>query len=306
MTLRHFQVFVEVCNQGTMSAAAKKLFITQSAISQIIKDMEKHYGVVLFRRKSHKLYLTEAGKKLYSHAIKMVQYNEHIESSMADARKTMPLRIGSISAVIMIDVISEYKRLHPEIAVSMVHHARSVLDMLLYSSQLDVAIVSGLFNISDYDNYPLTTFDIIFACRKDTRLSPLLEGDCPSLTLEELSSFPLYVCAVNEDVEQSLSTAFLEHGMHYNVAGTFLDYEGLIEAAMQDFGIILINTTMFEISRQELKQIQVEGMEIKNKISLVCSKENSSNPDIRRFIDFAVSHFEAVRNSRSEKRYPLY
>ena len=301
MTLRHLQVFVEVCNQGTMSAAAKKLYITQSAISQIIKDLEGHYGVILFRRVSHKLYLTEAGNKLYSHAIKMVQYNELIESTMADTRTTSTLRIGSISAFIMIDLVAEYKKRHPELSVSMIHQTRSVLDMLLYSSQLDVAIVSGLFNLSNYDFYPLTTFDIIFACNKNTALSPLLQGDLPEISVEELSRFPLFICKANEDVEPMLNSVFLEYNIHYNVVGTFINYSGLTRVAIEDLGIVLINYTNFEMSKKYLKQVKVRGTSISSRVSLVCSKSNSENPEIRSFIEFATSNFSSIKKEYGSK-----
>lgn len=303
MTLKNFQIFIEVCNQGTMSAAAKKMFISQSAISQIISEMERHYNTVLFRRVSHKLYLTESGRKLYNHALKIVQYNETIESEMADNSTLASLRIGSVSAYIMIDLVAEYKNFHPELSVSMVNNTRNSLDQLLTSSQIDVAIVGGLFNLDNYDFYPLIDMDTIIACNKNTKLSHLLVSDSPEITIEQLSRLPLYLSSVSGDVEQSLSTAFLSRGIHYNVAGTFLHYDAVVRTAIEDLGIVLINSTNFEHSRQFLKEIHVKDLHIINSLSMVCSKQNSSNPLIRDFISFSQENFDYVKAHYSSQSY---
>ena len=295
MTLRNFQIFVEVCNQGSMSAAAHKLFISQSAVSQIIKEMESHYRTTLFHRVSHRLELTEAGKKLYSHALKMVQYNSLIEASMNDSSKTATLRIGSVSAEIMLDIFSEYKKEHPEIACSLIHSTRQQLDMLLNSSQLDVAIVSGISYLSGYHRFPLTVLENLFACKADTKLSGLLTGDHPVLTVEELAQLPIYVCSISEEIEQSLHSVFLDRKVPYKLVGSFLHYDGVIEAALKDLGIILVNRTNFEHTGNLLKEIRVKGLSIKSEISLICSKENS-NPYVQDFITFARDNFESIRS----------
>jgi len=301
MTLRNFQIFVEVCNQGSMSAAAAKLFISQSAVSQIIKDMEQHYGTVLFHRVSHKLYLTDAGKKLYSHALKMVQYSSLIEMSMKDASKTAALRIGSVSAEIMVDIISEYRQLHPELSFSLIHTTRNNIDMLLNSSQLDVAIVSGTIHMSGYRQYPLTVFENLFACNARSCLSELLSPDHPVLSVEEAAKFPIYVCSIGEETEQALHSIFSSRDVPYNIAGTFLHHNGVIEAAAKDLGIILVNRTNYEHSRSLLKEINVENIKIKSSISLICSERNAANPFVCDLIEFARNNFESIRS-----RFPEY
>ena len=101
MTLRHYQAFVAVCSEGSMSKAAETLYISQSAVSQLIKDLENHYNTRLFYRVSHKLVLTEAGKTLYRHALHMMLYNQSIERDMLAGRGSQVLRIGTNNAMIV-------------------------------------------------------------------------------------------------------------------------------------------------------------------------------------------------------------
>ena len=82
MTIRHLRIFIEVAECGKMSAAAEKLFISQPTVSQAIKELEEHYGVLLFERLNKRLYITEKGKKLLSYARKVVKQFYDMEEMM--------------------------------------------------------------------------------------------------------------------------------------------------------------------------------------------------------------------------------
>lgn len=68
MTIRHLRIFIEVAKSGNMSKAAERLYISQPTASQAIKELEEYYGVLLFERLNRRLYITEAGKKLFFYA----------------------------------------------------------------------------------------------------------------------------------------------------------------------------------------------------------------------------------------------
>jgi DNA-binding transcriptional LysR family regulator len=63
--LKPFAVFAETVSAGSMSAAARRLGMTPSAVSQIIRALEQQAGVALLHRSTRKLSLTEAGERSY-------------------------------------------------------------------------------------------------------------------------------------------------------------------------------------------------------------------------------------------------
>ena len=73
MTIRHLKIFIEVAETGKMSAAAKNCYLSQPTVSQAIRELEEHYGVLLFERLSKRLYITESGKKLLTYARQTVR-----------------------------------------------------------------------------------------------------------------------------------------------------------------------------------------------------------------------------------------
>ncbi len=65
MTFRHLEIFKAVVETGSFTKAAKKLFITQSAVSHGIHDLEKMTKTPLFDRLSHRVQITRTGNYCY-------------------------------------------------------------------------------------------------------------------------------------------------------------------------------------------------------------------------------------------------
>ena len=84
MTLRHLKIFIAVCDTGSMTAAAKELFIAQPAVSFAIAEMENYYGHKVFNRVSNRLYITEVGKVLLRHARQIAAQFDDMEAEVRD------------------------------------------------------------------------------------------------------------------------------------------------------------------------------------------------------------------------------
>lgn len=99
MTIRHLTVFATVAEQGSMSAAAKHLYLSQPTVSQAIRELEAHYNGLLFERLGKKLYLTERGKLLLPHAREMIRQFQQLEELMQNQGQSSTLKLGSTLTV---------------------------------------------------------------------------------------------------------------------------------------------------------------------------------------------------------------
>jgi DNA-binding transcriptional LysR family regulator len=81
-----FAVFAETVSTGSMSAAARRLGMTPSAVSQTIRALEQHAGVTLLHRSTRKLALTEAGARCYPHCLRLLQAADAAADALALAR----------------------------------------------------------------------------------------------------------------------------------------------------------------------------------------------------------------------------
>ena len=69
MTFDQMQYFAAVVEEGSISAAARRLHMSQPPLSLQIRNLESEYGVQLFERGARQIRLTEAGRLLYRHAV---------------------------------------------------------------------------------------------------------------------------------------------------------------------------------------------------------------------------------------------
>lgn len=169
MTIRHLRIFNEVATSGKMSIAASKFFLSQPTVSQTIKELEEHYGVLLFERLSKKLYITEAGKQLLSYSKLVVQQFDELESKMLESTKSQKFRIGStitVGSCLIQNVIKQYKEMDDGMEItSYVNNTQAIEEMLL-KAELDIALVEGRVKSLDLISIPAIDDYLVLACNK--------------------------------------------------------------------------------------------------------------------------------------------
>lgn len=167
MTIRHLRIFIEVADSGKMSMAASKFFISQPTVSQAIRELEEHYGVLLFERLSKKLYITEEGRQLLSYARQVVNQFDNLEEKMLESNHVEKIRIGATITVgncILPQVINDFKERNPGVeAYSCVNNTRIIEEKLL-KSELDIGIVEGIIKSHDLISVPAVDDFLVLVC----------------------------------------------------------------------------------------------------------------------------------------------
>lgn len=108
MTLRHLAIFIKVCEENGITAAAKKLHMTQPSVSQVIQELEAHYQTLLFERLGRRIFITEAGRRLLRYSRNLINLNAQTEQAMRAFNEVYHLRIGAsitIGSNFLIDLI---------------------------------------------------------------------------------------------------------------------------------------------------------------------------------------------------------
>lgn len=158
-TIRQLQYFVAVAEVGTVSGAAQAVSISQSSITEAIKELEADLGVRLFERHSRGLNITHKGHQFLRHATSIL-------SSVSGARMafqepegventTLALGVTSLVAGYVIsDILSKYRRAYPSVTVKAIEDDGSYLEHLLVGGELDAAVMV-ISNMRDH--YALET-----------------------------------------------------------------------------------------------------------------------------------------------------
>jgi DNA-binding transcriptional LysR family regulator len=147
-TLRQLQYFIAVAEEGTVSGAAQTLSISQSAVTDAIKDLESDLGVSLFERHRRGLAITHKGHQFYRHATRILATVSDARLSFGEETEEPAqgafLQLGVTSLVagyVLSDLLARYRRAYPQVNVSAIEDNGDYLEHLLIGGELDVAVM---------------------------------------------------------------------------------------------------------------------------------------------------------------------
>ena len=95
MTLRHFRIFIEVASAGSITQAARNLYLTQPTVSTAVRELEEHYGTLFFDRINQRLRITGEGRRFLDYARHFIQMYDEMELAFSNSGISGILRIGA-------------------------------------------------------------------------------------------------------------------------------------------------------------------------------------------------------------------
>lgn len=153
MELTHLRYFVMLASVLNFTEAARRLFITQSTLSQSVRHTEEYLGVQLFERIGKKVYLTDAGNAFLPYAQKVMAEAEKGVQRIRDLQgvNTGVLKVGVLSGLrtILIQSLSVFTDRYPDVQLRL-HHSSSARELasLVLEDKVDMALTFLPGNIS--------------------------------------------------------------------------------------------------------------------------------------------------------------
>lgn len=165
MKIEQLKVVLEVLTAGSISAAAKKLDISQPSVSRIVKGVEKELGVTLFDRFADGIHLTENGEKLLPHIEQVVQ---SFSALTREARNfSVELCSEALNEAVELNVT-----ISPIVLDSIMGPALEKLDQELTGARLKIHLLDCI-NPNELDKLPL--FDLYIGHNIENSLSNILK-----------------------------------------------------------------------------------------------------------------------------------
>ncbi len=171
-TLRQLRAFVAVYQLGKLSAAAEQLFVTQSAISVLIRQMEQGLGARLFDRTTRSLQPTQAAKEALVVAERILRDVESMGSSFRDLSGLRRGRVcvavtPTLAAFVMPPVIRRFAALYPDIRVVVDDCAPDQFMSRVIGEHVDFGIGTPEKMLADADTRMLVPDQLALVCRPD-------------------------------------------------------------------------------------------------------------------------------------------
>ncbi|MEK9199919.1 LysR substrate-binding domain-containing protein [Ureibacillus sp. 179-F W5.1 NHS] len=155
-------VFLKIVELGSFSKAAESLYMTQPAVSQFIKSLEKDLGVILFDRSSKSLHLTAAGLVAFQYCLEMKKLSDNMTQSLNELMNVVkgPLMIGasySYGEYILPSKLAEFIKRYPLVKPSVQIKNTSEIAQEMINKKIDIGIIEGIIEPSRIVCEKLTT-----------------------------------------------------------------------------------------------------------------------------------------------------
>lgn len=240
MELKQLRHFVTVVDEGGISAAARRLGMTQPALSRQIKALEEDLGVVLLDRGARSFALTPAAETLVADARKLLDYCDAMAARVRAAAGGRPLRIGyspSLASDFLPLAIERFSQLHPGVRVSLSDTSSMEMQRALIAGKLDMMVTVPCATAEAIGWTTLRTCGWRLAVSPRHRLASANVVGPEDLANERLL---LYDREQYPDYWARVTGYFKEHRIQAKVAGEFDGISSLAAAVEANLGCAVV------------------------------------------------------------------
>jgi aminoethylphosphonate catabolism LysR family transcriptional regulator len=285
MSTARYRAFIAVAQQGSLSAAARALGVSQPTISSQIATLERQSQIELFHRQGYRMSLTGAGHKLLTLAQKLLSLESEAEFFLRDSGKLNQgeLKIGAVGPFHVIEMVAAYRARHPgmQLSIRMGNSQQVLHDLEHYST--DVAVLAGLYErpelvMREYSRHAIILFAHVkhpFARREQVDIS-------------ELQGQPLLLRERGSTTRVALETALNAAGVKPQLNLEIGSREAIREAVARGLGVGAVSEAEF-IPDARFKPVRIAGNPASTTTYLYCMKERSDSLLVRSFWD-AIDH----------------
>ena len=229
MEFRQLRYFVKVAELRSFSEASKALFISQSTLSQQIKQLEEELGVELLVRDSRHVSMSDYGEQYLPYAKQVLKDVDTSTERMNDVRQ---LKIGTLNVgatytfcPLLADTVRDYMKKYPGIKLKIYCRSMENLMEMLEHGQLDVALsYKPLQSYDDIDSHILFNSNLCVIAGKD---NPVAKKE--RIRLAELENLPLVLPAKGLQARNAFDSLLYGQNFKFDVRLEINDLSMLLD-----------------------------------------------------------------------------
>jgi len=292
MDTRQLAAFCAVVERRSFSQAAEQLGVTQPAVSLQVRALEKRLGTQLLDRSGRRVEPTEAGRRLYRGAQRLLTLEAQVLDELAaeaEGELTGSLSIGASTgpaAIVVPQLLCEFQGAHPGVRVALeVHDTRTVVE-LVAERRLELGIVGAAPRHRGVRFEPFAYDEVVLVCPPGHRFAGR------DLDVHELVSETLVVMQEGAGVRRIVEDELRRLGLRLRDLDLRLELglqESVRSAVLAGFGVTFISRAAVEsdLAAGALAEARVSGMDGRREISLARGTGRVSSRIADAFAEFA-------------------
>lgn len=284
MTLRHLEILEAIAQTGSFTGAARKLYLTQSAVSHAVAELEQQTGCALFDRLPRGVCLTSSGKLLLEEAQGILTSCRNLEERMSHLQEYAPINLVTsitIASFRLPQILIKLREQMEEVKVCVrVVSAASAMD-ILQRGEADLALIEGAEPQGPYCSRPFGAYQLWAACAPDYPLA----GE--RVTPQELCAKPLLLREPGSAIRDGLDSALYLCGQTPRPAWESVNSTALISAAEAGLGVTVLPDLLLKqpIAEKRLRLVEWDGMAVENQMLAVYHRDKYITHSMQALLD---------------------
>ncbi len=287
MELRQLKYFIKTAEMLNFTEASKQLFITQSTLSQQIKQLETELQVMLFDRIGKKIFLTEAGSEFLPYAKKTVADSEHGVQRLRDLQniQTGELRIGVVFTLsdLLTSTIISFSKKYPKIKLVVIYRPVNELLNLLKERQLDLILS---YKPDEEDN------QIEYYGLFDSNLSVIVNYKHPLIAMREvqldtLKQYPLVLPSVGSQARSMIDKLLSSRHVHLTPQIEITSMTIMMNLVETGHWIAVMSETLIR-GHNKLRAIPIAGKKTQMHPAVIVLKDSYQKVSANKFMNILL------------------
>jgi DNA-binding transcriptional LysR family regulator len=292
MDTRQLAAFCAVVERRSFSQAADQLGVTQPAVSLQIRSLEKRLGVQLVDRSGRRVEPTEAGRRLYRSAQRLLALEEQLLAELgeeAEGELTGRLELGASTGpggTVIPIVLAEFQQAHPAVEVALsVSDTQHVIEQVA-RREVELGVVGAVRRQRGVTFEPFFRDEVVLAVPRGHRFAGR------RVSLDELKQEPLILMQEGAGVRQVIEDELREAGVRLRDLDVRLELglqESARSAVLHGYGMTFISRSAIDadVAAGTIAIADVEGLEPAREISLVRAAGRAETRVAQAFVEFA-------------------
>ena len=292
--VHELQIFAAAAETENFSAAARKLHLSQPAISFQVQALEQRLNVQLFQRIGRRIVLTEAGHDLLPMAREMMNLSSRIEESMCAAQGVIKghLLIGcstSPGKYILPHLIGAFRKQYPEVQFSVQVMDRQAVEEKLIEKMIHIGVLSLGSRHKELECWTLLTDELVLIVGAHHPW-----GERERVTLAELGTADWILREGGAATRQLVAATLAEHGLpsdDLRVAMELGSVEAVEAAVEAGHGVSIVSRVAVQrgLELRRIRVVQVEGLSVQREIYLARNRLRSCTCAQLKFREYVES-----------------
>lgn len=294
MNVVQLKSFIEIVDCNSFSKAAKKLRISQPALSMQLQALEEELDTKLLDRTTKTIRLTKTGKETYKYAKKIISNHKNLLKAIRIEEEILKGKVNICCSTIPGEqvlpfLIGRFKNLYPQADIKLfISDSLKVIDAVK-DGIYDIGVVGVKIENEDIEFKEFIDDDLIFIASNE-----FVEQSGNIFKLNDIKNIPFILREEGSGTKLTFERELKKHRLSIgdlNIALILGSSQAVINAAQANLGITIVSKFAARRAFQceEISEIKFKNLEVKRKLFLVRNKKIEITPLLNKFINFILS-----------------